>query len=455
METIHIYHTNDIHSHFERWPRIHQLLIKQKKWHNENEHEVFLFDIGDFVDRWHPFSEGTKGKGNTKLLNDCDYTAITIGNNEGINLSYDDLDHLYDNRSFDVLVANLYKKNFTHPNWLKPYKIYVTKKGTRIGVIGLTAYFSHLYELLGWQLTDPIVELSKWIKTIEEQSDVIILLSHLGIHSDEQIAEEFPGIDVIIGGHTHHVFQEGQLMNQTLLAAAGKYGCYVGHITLEISDKKVLTQKKALLYDVDKLPAVIGEEATVSALFTKGKELLSQKVSMLREPLVSDFFHETKLSLMLVRALREWCQSDCAFLNSGILLGPLSGEVTNYHLLTICPHPINPCRVELSGDELQDVLIQTLDKKWLHQKVVGLGFRGTVMGTFVYDQIDFKENSQIVLVNGQEIMPHNRYTLAIPDMFTFGRFFPAIYHSQHKKYYLPEFLRDLLKWKLQQEYKGK
>ena len=76
------------------------------------------------------------------------YTAVTIGNNEGINFPYEGLNDLYDNRDFDVLVANLYNSKNQHPSWLKPYKIYQTKSGTRIGVIGLTANFSLLYGFL-------------------------------------------------------------------------------------------------------------------------------------------------------------------------------------------------------------------------------------------------------------------------------------------------------------------
>ena len=64
---------------------------------------------------------------------------------------------------FDVLVANLQQEH-QHPSWLKPYKIYQTKSGTRIGVIGLTTNFSFLYDLLGWKVTEPIEELKRWMK---------------------------------------------------------------------------------------------------------------------------------------------------------------------------------------------------------------------------------------------------------------------------------------------------
>ena len=40
------------------------------------------------------------------------------------------------------------------------------------------------------------------------------------------------------------------------------------------------------------------------------------------------------------------------------------------------------------------------------------------------------------------------YTVAVPDMFTFGQFFPSIYRAKNKEFFLPEFLRHLLEWKL-------
>src|SRR3954452_5996333 len=141
METIHIFHTNDFHSHFEHWPRIEHFLLTKKEYHHTKGEEFFLFDVGDFIDRWHPYSEATKGRSNIELLNKIGYTAVTIGNNEGVNLPHEDLDHLYDLADFDVLNANLYNADGSYPNWLKPYKVYSTTKGTRIGVVGLTAYF--------------------------------------------------------------------------------------------------------------------------------------------------------------------------------------------------------------------------------------------------------------------------------------------------------------------------
>src|SRR5690606_35495094 len=121
-ETIHIYHTNDMHSHFSNWPRIKNLSSERKRWHEEEGDICLILDIGDHVDRSHPYTEGTAGKGNVELLNDAEYDAVTIGNNVGITLSKEELDDLYVQADFDVVVANLYKPNGERPEWAKPYR---------------------------------------------------------------------------------------------------------------------------------------------------------------------------------------------------------------------------------------------------------------------------------------------------------------------------------------------
>ena len=107
VETIHIYHTNDIHSHFDSWPKISRHLQSRRQLHRLENEACFVFDIGDHVDRSHPFTEGTAGKGNVALLNRAGYDAVTIGNNEGITMSKKALNTLYEGAEFDVIISNL------------------------------------------------------------------------------------------------------------------------------------------------------------------------------------------------------------------------------------------------------------------------------------------------------------------------------------------------------------
>jgi len=236
-------------------------------------------------------------------------------------------------------------------------------------------------------------------------------------------------------------------VGNTLLGAAGKYGYYVGQIAINLNEQKAVTHQEAVLYDVNDLTAPRNEQERINTFSKKGKELLNQRVTILSEPLVHNPFHETNFSLLLSRTLREWCGADCAMINAGLLLGTLTGEVTNYDLLEVCPHPINPCVVELTGKELMEVLLQTKDESLPHKQIKGLGFRGTNLGVFVFDGICFEKNK--IFIDGRELEHESCYTLALPDMFTFGHFFKEVLPHKQKKYFLPEFMRDLLKWKLQ------
>ena len=138
-EIIHIYHTNDLHSHFTHCPRIQSLLTERREWHEEAGDACLVLDIGDHADRSHPFTEGTAGKGNVQLLNEAGYDAVTIGNNEGITLSKAELDELYDQADFSVVVANLMDLDGNQPTWASPNHIIETKNGTKIGLIAATA----------------------------------------------------------------------------------------------------------------------------------------------------------------------------------------------------------------------------------------------------------------------------------------------------------------------------
>ena len=147
--------------------------------------------------------------------------------------------------------------------------------------------------------------------------------------------------------------------------------------------------------------------------------------------------------------------------NAGVLLGPLSkGPVTLKDLHKICPHPINPCRVELEGDALKEIILQAQTEKMEQLEIKGLGFRGKIMGKMIYSGVQIEtitlsdglRHIKSILVNGEQLDPKRIYTVATIDMFTFGRMYPEIRDAKEKRFFMPEMLRDLLIDKLQKVY---
>lgn len=443
MDTIHIYHTNDIHSHFENWPQISRLLRDKRREHTDEGDAYFLFDIGDNVDRSHPFTEGTKGKGNIMLLNEAGYDAVTIGNNEGITMSKAALSTLYDEAEFDVILGNLVDEGGEIPHWATESIIYETSKGTKIGVIGATALYTQFYSTLGWKILPPREQLRKVAEQLAPKTDIIVCLSHMGLSEDERLARECPVIDVILGAHTHHLFPDGEFVGTTLLAATGKYGDYTGHVTIEFNtSEKSVTRATATLYPSEKLPVYEEDVQRLNDVIELGENAMEERIFYNPRDLKQNLFAESPLSSFLGRALIDYSKADCALFNAGIFLGSLdSGWVTKKDMHSLLPHPINLCIITLDGAELLEVYELSLNEEWPEIKVKGLGFRGALMGAMIHERL-YKNRHGTLYAGNREVVPGETYTLATLDMFTFGFFFPSLQHAK-KDYYMPELLRDI------------
>lgn len=454
LEKIHFYYTNDLHSQFDHWSRV-ATFVKMKRLENEERHESsWLVDVGDHIDRVHPITEATMGKANVQLMNELRYDFVTLGNNEGITLAHNDLYHLYDDATFEVLCANLQCTKNENPSWLKKTKIVKSKHGVKIGLIGLTVPFNNYYELLGWYV-DPVFEtLEKEINAIEKEADIIILLSHLGIYTDQQIAESFPQVDVIIGGHTHHLLRSGEIVENTLLTASGKHCKHVGEVTLTWDhDENKLIYKAAETTDITSYHRDFRTEQRLQELTETAEFILSKKIIDCHQPLKVNWFKETTIMKHFTEELRKWTDADIAMLNAGMLLDEFpNGTITYRDVHRICPHPINPCVVNLSGDQLEKVIHESFSRSFMELKLQGFGFRGEVLGRMVFAGIDVyteindngEENIKEIIYRNESLIEDKTYRIVTADTFTFGRLLPVIAQAESKELFLPEFLREVL-----------
>ncbi|MEK6268658.1 MAG: bifunctional metallophosphatase/5'-nucleotidase [Planococcus sp. (in: firmicutes)] len=434
-ETIHIYHTNDLHSHFANWPRIKSFLAERKRWHEGEGDVCLILDIGDHVDRSHPYTEGTAGKGNVQLLNEANYDAVTIGNNEGITLSKEELDELYIQAEFDVVVSNLFDLHGNRPKWAKSHRIIRTASGTRIGLVGATAEFTPFYRKLGWEITDAKESIIQTVKEIQDDTDLIVCLSHLGIKDDELLAELCPQINIILGAHTHHVFHDGKWQGDTLLGAAGKFGFFVGHITVE----KEFEKTSARLIEVSGLCEV--QEGFDEHLVEQGKIQMNELVFYSDKKLKAEWFKDSELATLFGQAMIEFTGADCALFNAGIFMEDIrEGAMTRYNFHKMLPHPINPCVVELSGAELKEIYLQSLNSEWPQLELKGMGFRGVVFGKMIHLNMELIDRR--LYIGNQRVVHDQMYQLVTLDMLTFGYFFPSLKRAT-KTYFMPEFLRDV------------
>src|SRR5699024_5008915 len=201
------------------------------------------------------------------------------------------------------------------------------------------------YELLDWHISPPISTLEKYIHQLNQSVDVIVLLSHLGINEDREIARRFPDIDVIIGGHTHHLLRTGEKVNNTLITAAGKHCSFVGEVILTWDHNlKKLINKEAHTTEITHLAKDLATEQQLIELSKQAAQHLARTIIHLEETIEEKWFTHSEIIQKLTDTMKSWTNADCAMLNSGLLLEHLpAGDITYVNVHDICSHHINQC----------------------------------------------------------------------------------------------------------------
>lgn len=433
-EYLRILHLNDLHSHFESFPKVKRFFEE----FSETDAEVIRMDIGDNIDKSHPMTELTSGKINCQLMNELGIQYATIGNNEGIGLAKSELNQVYEDADFSLVLCNMFDEN-GQPSWAKPYIIHETRQGTKLAILGVTFPYTLAYEPNGWIISDPIKALEEVLKEEEvKHADCRILMSHLGITVDEKITTMLPEIDLIIGSHTHHVFEEGEVLNGTYLAAAGKYGQFVGEINL-VFDKHHLISANVLAHETRYLPSSKDDQQWVDTFSKKGRlEMAKEKVVTFERDLSLE-----ESSQLVMKAMLAYSKADCVLLNTGLVVEPFSKEVTHDTLHHALPHQMRLIQLELKKYELakviDDILIEANFLK--HQEIRGMGFRGKTFGEMVYLGFSLK-NGEIFF--DDRLIDNDMISLVLVDQYYFAPYFDSM-QDKEVSLLFPELLRDVVR----------
>lgn len=240
-----VFHTNDLHQSLTNLPR---LAGQVAAWRAAHPATLFL-DAGDWFDRGSPLPTVTRGETMIGALARMGYDAVTIGNHDwaygGARL-YDFLE----TSGLRAVCANLGTTRERLPKGLSD--VWLTELGgVKVGVVGLTLDTGGTNPK-----TRPNLYLAKTGKQAAQDSvaklqaagaELIIALTHLGLQpmtfepqdklTDTLLAEGVPGIDVIVGGHTHTMLppaQTDELWQRTgvVVVQSGAMGQYLGRLDL-------------------------------------------------------------------------------------------------------------------------------------------------------------------------------------------------------------------------------
>ncbi|MGZ4112015.1 MAG: bifunctional metallophosphatase/5'-nucleotidase, partial [Tumebacillaceae bacterium] len=372
---IHFFHTNDVHSHFEEYLQVATQLRKRRAEVLARGEVALTFDIGDHADRKRMETEGTFGRTNGALLRQVGYDAWVFGNNEGLTLPKERWQELVNESETPVLNANLFDdvSREAYP-FFDPYLI-VERGGVRIGVLGLTVPFSDFYKMFGVYCEHPRETFERVLPEIKAQGvDLIVLLSHLGLNSDKQIAVEIPGIDIILGGHSHHVLEEPLRVGDTLICQTGCYGANYGHLTIEW-EQATRTIIGVSGGTVARDAGVQADQDLVELLAhwqERAADELTETVAELPQTLGHDLVGNSPLAHLLCDAMCRLSRAPIALINGGLINhGLIEGTVSKGDLLTCFASPCVTCVVELTGAQIRSLLHKSLDPAYVER--VGRG----------------------------------------------------------------------------------
>lgn len=181
------------------------------------------------------------------------YDAINLGEKD-LQYGRKFLEQLRDEYNLPFVSTNVYlagtKKLFARPYIIRNYG------NLKVGIFGITdnTNVEKIIFNTGFTITDPIQAAKPAVEYLRRNVDVVVALSHLGIHGARELARKVPGIDIIISGHNRTVMQEPEQIGSTWIMQPGYQGKYLGEMEVVMVDKKIDRVKGKLVALNKKIP---------------------------------------------------------------------------------------------------------------------------------------------------------------------------------------------------------
>ena len=298
-----------------------------------------------------------KGALAAEMMNKMGYDAMTVGNHE-----FDDgpevLRGFMDAVTFPVLMSNADVSAEPLLADTLAKSIVIERGGEKLGLIGLTPEDTDELASPGPNITfsDPVAAVQGEVdKLTAEGVNKIIVLSHSGYRTDQRVAAETTGVDVIVGGHSN------SLLSNSVEGADGPYPTMVGStaIVQAYAFGKFLGELNVTFDDAGNVTAATGEPVIIDAAVAKdpATEARIAEAAAPLEEIRNKVVAETATEII---GVREECRArECAMGNliadamlarvkdqgieiaiqngGGIRSSIDAGEVTMGEVLTVLP----------------------------------------------------------------------------------------------------------------------
>lgn len=337
---------------------------------------VVVLDAGDQF-QGSLFYTTYKGDAAVEFMNQMGFDAMAVGNHE-----FDDgpegLSGFLDKATFPVISGNTVAgANTPVSNRIAPYEI-VERGGEKIGIVSVLATDTAETSSPGDSVLflDEVEYLQSAVGELEGMGvNKIILLSHVGLNRDMEIAKAVTGIDVVVGGHSH------TLLSNTNERAKGPYPTVVQNpagadvpVVQAYAYSKYLGELKVTFDDAGNVTSAEGEPHLLDASVEPDAAFVA-RVAELGAPIEELKAQRVSESAAIIEGSREVCRAmECqmgnlvadamlervadqgvtiAIQNGGGLRASIdAGEVTMGEVLTVLPFQNTLATFQLKGADV-------------------------------------------------------------------------------------------------------
>jgi 2',3'-cyclic-nucleotide 2'-phosphodiesterase (5'-nucleotidase family) len=271
------------------------------------------------------------------------------------------------------------------------------------------------------------------VKHLRERdgADIIIALTHVSLAQDIALAQEVPGISVIVGGHDHEPY--AQFSNGALVMKCGQNAQWLGVIDLHIRAK--ISQSDPSNRCISVVPSYnmvanvdVEQDQKMAEIATEWADRynadvfdpeMDETVAYVADTTLYTLTEhtrrrETAFVCAMADSMQDYYNAQLAIVNGGNVRGnetyPIDSELTMRTVMTELPFPDNGHLLRLSGANLWAALEHLLSKA---PAPFG-GFPHLSRSMFVKYDIAKLPGKRIVkmLIDGKEVDPDATYTVA-------------------------------------------
>lgn len=413
MTRVEILHWNDVHARFDALAR---MSARARAIRDGAEHPVLLLDGGDVEDTSVRLSAMTYGVAGWRLLRAARVDAAVVGNGGLLRYGPAVLPRYAAALGAPPLLTDVETADGREPEGTVRGRLLPAGDVT-VGVVGATDYYFQ-YDTLGLRERGRVTAVrEEALRLRSEGADVVVLLSHGGVHADRAISWAMRGtIDLIVGGHTHHLLLEGDRDEGVPIAQAGCFGEHLGRVVLDVDPtgdrpvEVVAMTVEPVAEDAPADPAVLAETERAEADL---EAWLDTPLGRLGEASPHDPAGPSRAAEVVLTALLDRFPAEVGVLISAHLTDGLpAGTVRRRDVWAATSSPGNPATATLTGAELRTMLARGWSEEYAAH--APRTFRYRPFGRLQTTGVDVRDGEPHVA--GEPLDDDRRYTVTGSDL---------------------------------------